>query len=270
MVAPEPEELLADSLEVDRGFAGCGFVEREFVGTVRALRAFDPRDGDARELGTAHELDDPPDLGAGHRGRQALARRRPDDVGRARRPGVVDEVEWTGAGYPHRHEARPVGAGWVHDEGRARNAVDLGRQRLHRRVGHDVAEVARFLVPHGHGVHHVVGAARTGGVVRAVEHELPPGDLEQRVGIVGGREEQRGEGLGAPLDRAFRRRAELVDVDAIRRDAHEHVGPRARAQLAALATATTRPSDGWGGRWSEPFMRRIPPPGRRAPPSSSS
>ena len=31
----EPEELLADSLEVDRGFAGCGFVEREFVGTVR-------------------------------------------------------------------------------------------------------------------------------------------------------------------------------------------------------------------------------------------
>ena len=45
-------------------------------------------------------------------------------------------------------------------------------------------------------------------------------------------EEERAQRLGAPFERALGRPGGLVDVDAVRRDAHEHVGARAGPQLA--------------------------------------
>ena len=47
-----------------------------------------------------------------------------------------------------------------------------------------------------------------------------------------GREEQRGERLGQPLEGELGARRGLLHVDPVGRDTHEQVGARARAQLA--------------------------------------
>ena len=121
----------------------------------------------------------------------------------------------------------------VHDDDRARRCVDLCAQRVEGLGCERVTDVARLLVPHDHRVDHLVVAARTRGVVRAVQHEVPPCHAEERVRALVGREEQRAQRLRAPLDRALGGGRGLVHVDAVRCHAHEHVGARARAELAA-------------------------------------
>ena len=103
---------------------------------------------------------------------------------------------------------------------------------LDRLADEAVADLAGLLVADHHRVDDLVGAARARRVVRAVEHEQAPRDVEQPARVPLGGEQQRRERLGPPLDRPLGGGARLVDVDPVRRDAHEHVGPCARAQLA--------------------------------------
>ena len=93
--------------------------------------------------------------------------------------------------------------------------------------------MARFLIAHPHRLDDLVGAAGARGIVRAVQHEVPPRDVEQRSRIRRSVEHERAERFGAAFDRTFCRGRGLVDVDAVGRHAHQHVGARARAQLAA-------------------------------------
>ena len=64
--------------------------------------------------------------------------------------------------------------------------------------------------------------------MRAVQHEEAPRDAQLGRGrvLVGGHE-QGLERLGPTLDAALGPCALLVDVDPVRRDAHEHVRPDA-------------------------------------------
>ncbi len=111
-----------------------------------------------------------------------------------------------------------------------------------------------------------------------------------------GRQEQRRQRLGQPLEGPLGPGRRLLHVDPVGPHAHQQVGAGPRPQLAAatraaprwaptagsragsvtarsnspwarLASATTRPSQGWGRRWSEPFMSRRGSPGRRNAPN---
>ena len=96
-----------------------------------------------------------------------------------------------------------------------------------------VADLARFLVAHEHVIDDLVVAARARRVVRAVEDDVAPrDDRGTSAGTARRGMKQRAHRLGLPLERTLGRRARLVHVDAVRRDTHEQVGARARAQLA--------------------------------------
>ena len=58
-----------------------------------------------------------------------------------------------------------------------------------------------------------------------------PGQLQQAVGVVRRIQEECAQGLGAPLQLALGESATALDVDPVGGDAHQHVGPGARAQL---------------------------------------
>ena len=189
----------------------------------------------------------------------------------------------------------------VHHDGRRRRRVD-GRSPVAREcvAGERLADVAGFLVAHADRVDDLVGAARARRVVRAVEDQVLPAEVEQRVA---GRRRARGTARSAARRRArgaFGAGRGLVHVDPVRRHAHQHVGARAGAQLAAPRRADRRPaasrdvlaerrdreavlrlrrrwrrrrrgpSHGWGRRWSDPFISNMPPPGSAASPSSAS
>ena len=117
------------------------------------------------------------------------------------------------------------------------------------------------------------------------------------VGLLSRILEEGGQGLGAPLQLPLGQRPPALDVDPVGGDAHQHVGSGARAELSlhqrrhltvgalgqvgtgdkvtsnsksscrSLASATTRPSQGCGMRWSEPFMHSRSP--MRKPATSS-
>ena len=164
----------------------------------------------AGELGAAHHLEHPADLLA-------------DDQVEMPSPVVVVCTTCVGhggavverdAGAPDR---RP-GSGTLDDAdavacGAFTTTVDAGGTstvvasvRTASRVS-AVADLARLLVAHQHRVDDLVGAARARRVVRAVEHELAPRDVEQRVRVVGRREQQRRQRLGVALERALGARA---------------------------------------------------------------
>ena len=70
----EREQLFARGFEVDGRVAGTGVVQGELDGAVGEVAPLDAGDLGARELGAAHHLDDPADLGPGDRGGQAVTR----------------------------------------------------------------------------------------------------------------------------------------------------------------------------------------------------
>ena len=209
-------------------------MERELVTAVGERAVLDPCDAGAGQLRSPHHLEDPPDLLADHDGGDALALDRAHDLGGAGGP-VVDrhQVHRTGAGERDLDQPAARAGGAVHHDGRRRWRVDRGRQLPERVTGEGVADVTRLLVAHAHRLDDLVGAARARRVVRAVEDQLAPPDVEERGGILRGREEQRAQGFGDALEAALGARRGLVHVDAVRRHAHQHVRPRARPQLTA-------------------------------------
>ena len=122
----------------------------------------------------------------------------------------------------------------------ARRRVDdddagLGHRRRQRPPGavrQALADLARLRVAMHHGATHLVDRARAHRVVGRVADELQPRRLQQRLRPGGGRQEERAQGLGQSFDRSLGSRCGLLDVDAVRRHAHQHVGPRSRSQLA--------------------------------------
>ncbi|HVJ98518.1 MAG TPA: hypothetical protein VNC41_16945, partial [Acidimicrobiia bacterium] len=102
-------------------------------------------------------------------------------------------------------------------------------QRFRREA---VADLTRFVVTHKDLVDDFVVAARARRVVRAVQHELFPSERGERVRILRGRGEQRGERLGPLLERTLGHCARAVHVDAVRTDAHQEVRPGSRAELS--------------------------------------
>ena len=133
------------------------------------------------------------------------------------------------------------------DEAAARRAVGFTTTRSCRvgastacarsrdRVGGEaVAELAGLGVAHRDLVDDLVGAARARRVVRAVQRRAAATrGRAARAGTASAGRNSARQRLGALLDRALGRRARPVDVDPVRRDAHEHVGARAGPQLAA-------------------------------------
>ena len=99
-------------------------------------------------------------------------------------------------------------------------------------VGQTRSDGACLGVAVQHGVDDVVDRAGADGVVGGVAYHLEPGQLQQPVRVVGRRLEQRGQWLGPPLEFPLGECAAALDVDPVRGDAHEHVGPGARAELA--------------------------------------
>ena len=179
----------------------------------------------------------------------------------------------------------------VHDHRRA--PVDRhGRaQRAEGPLGQALGDLGGLGVAVEDGVAHLVDRAGADGVVGAVADHLEPGPVEQRGRPVAGRQEQGRQRLGQPLEGPLGPSRGLLHVDAVGGHAHEQVGPCPRAQLPgpagqaiggraghvlgqrrrsaarsrgprALASATTRPSHGWGSRWSVPFIQRIGPTSR--------
>ena len=157
---------------------------------------------------------------------------------RSGQPGPLGE-------HLHVRRRRPVGRNDQLDEAGAGSGrrVEHRRARLRQRAGEGPdgavrqprGDGSRLRVAVQHGVDDVVDGTGADGVVSRVAHHLEPGQLQQAVGVVRRGLEQRGQGLGASLQLSFGHRAAALDVHAVRGDAHEHVGPSARAQLALHA-----------------------------------
>ena len=111
-------------------------------------------------------------------------------------------------------------------------ARDLARERVDRVVREPVADLACFRVADADLLDDLVAAARARRVVRAVQDQLSPRDLGERVRVLRGRQEEGRERLGALLEGAFGACAQAVDVDAVRSDTHQQVGACARPELA--------------------------------------
>ncbi len=142
------------------------------------------------------------------------------DVGGGRAVGGHDQLHDTGSG-PLRHvEQRGAGVGQRAGEG------------LDGAVGQTRGDGTRLGVAVQHGVDDVIDRAGTDGVVGRIADHLEPGQLEQPVRVVGRRLEQGGQGLGPPLQFPLGQCAAALDVDPVGGDAHQHVGPGARAELA--------------------------------------
>ncbi len=236
---PEPErralvaqaqQLVAQLLEIGGGLAAVDAVKLQLDGPVPGTLEVVAADARPRELGAAHHLEHPPHLLARHRGREAFAADRPHHLGRHRRAAGRHQVHRALAGHVPAHEPAPVGAGRVHHERGAGGGVDLDRHLVQRLADEHVPDLAGVVVSDEHLVDDLVVAARARRVVRAVEHEVPPRDVEERVRRAV-RQKERRQGLCPPLDGALRGRACLVHVDPVRRHAHEHVGAHTRAQL---------------------------------------
>ena len=134
--------------------------------------------------------------------------------------GGDDELDDAGPGAGRRVEHGDARVGHGESEG------------FHRPVGQAGGDGSGLGVPVQHGVDHIVHRAGADGVVRGIAHHLPPGQLQEARGVGRGWLEERGQGLGSPLQLTLRHRALALHVHAIRGDAHEHVGPEPRAQLA--------------------------------------
>ena len=106
------------------------------------------------------------------------------------------------------------------------------RKRGDRLTGDPHAYLTRFVVAVQDGIDHVVDGAGADRVVGAVADHLSPGEVQQLRGVRARGQEQCSEWLGTVLDLAFRQNVRTLDVDAVRRDTHQHVGPIARSQLA--------------------------------------
>ena len=208
--SPSASRRRLGRLEVDPGLTGRGVVERELDHAVGERAVLDP--GDARRrrapgpriisstqriFWPTTTVEMPSRLDRRVRpgwGRRCRRRRRPGAPGRC-----------PGAG-PSTSPPRCAG-GAVHDDGRRRRRVDRGREVPERVAGEGLADVARFLVAHAHRLDDLVVAARARRVVRAVQDELAPADVEERVRVGLGREEQRAQRFGAALERCARPRA---------------------------------------------------------------
>ncbi len=68
--------------------------------------------------------------------------------------------------------------------------------------------------------------------MRRVAHHLLPGQGQQLVRPLVRLLEESGQRFGSPLQGALGLRTRALDVDAVRRHPHEHVGAEARAKLA--------------------------------------
>ena len=68
-----------------------------------------------------------------------------------------------------------------------RGRVDVRGERAHRVAREAVADLARLVVAHEHLVDDLVAAARARRVVRAVQDELAPRDVGERVRVLLGR-----------------------------------------------------------------------------------
>ena len=104
-----------------------------------------------------------------------------------------------------------------------------------RAVGDTLGDLPGLGVAVQHGVAHVVDRARADRVVGGVADHLAPGEVEERARPGVGVGEERGEGLGPALEGAFGRGGRPLHVDAVRRHAHEQVGPGPRPQFALPA-----------------------------------
>ena len=194
--------------------------------------------------------------------------------------GVVVVAEQHDLDHPAARARGPVG------DDVARRAHRRG-ERLERRRCHAVGDRRRLLEAVEHGVHDLVDAARTDRVVRGVADDLAPREPRNDVGHWSAAHEQRRERLGATLEGALADRGGSLHVDAVGGDPHEHV----RAEAAASSPChSSSPSVGarsrcsWrlemtklvvvldlvglgdhaaeprlGGRWSDPFMKRMSP-----------
>ena len=210
MVAPDSPSASSSALVASRSSSGSpGAASWKVNSTVpsssvrrstSAMRA--PASSGPRIISSTHRIFWPDDDGG-----DPLARRgaSPPAWGtrRRRRPR-------RGARDPRRAAGRSttparVPRGAVHHDGRRRRRVDRGRERAERVAGERLADVARLLVAHADRLDDLVGAARARRVVRAVEDELLPADVEQRVRVGVGREEQRAERLGARARGCVRR-----------------------------------------------------------------
>ena len=233
---PARAARFAGRLEVDRRLAGRGVVQRELDDAVvarggrstRATRA--PASSGPRIISSTQRI-----FCADDHGGEALGRVVAHDLRRRARCRRRRATRWTGpvpgsgiATTPPRSTAG--GFTTTVDAG---GRVDLVGERGERVAGQRLADVARLLVAHSHRLDDLVVAARARRVVRAVEHQVAPADVEQRVRVAVGGEEQRAQRLGTALERALGGGRGLVHVDPVRRHAHQHVGTRARAQLAA-------------------------------------
>ena len=77
----------------------------------------------------------------------------------------------------------------------------------------------------------VVDGTGADGVVGGVAHHLEPGDLEEAGGVLRRVLEEGGQWFGPALQLALGEGATALDIDPVRGDAHEHVGPGTRTKF---------------------------------------
>ena len=105
-------------------------------------------------------------------------------------------------------------------------------EATHRPADQALADVTGLGVAVEDGVDHVVVGAGADRVVGGVADDLPPGQVEQGLGPVGGGGEQGGQRLGQPLQRALGHGGGHLHVGPVGAHAHEQVGSGAGPQLA--------------------------------------
>ena len=177
----EREQSLAGRLEIDGRLTGRGVVQHVFDDAVVASVAARPgrrgrrRTPGPRIISSTQRIFWPITTVEKPSGRACA---RPGSAARCRRRGRRGAPRPVAGSASSTMPARSTADGFtttVEPGGR----VDLAGQGGERVVGQRLADVARLLVAHPHRLDHLVVTARARRVVRAVQHQVAPAEVEQ-------------------------------------------------------------------------------------------
>ncbi len=226
-------KLVTDLLQVDESLSWASTVKTKIEDRVIDPRPFVAGDVRSGELRAPHHFQYPSDLLPDHRGREAEWSVFRDCLRDTRNIVRVDEVHRACPGNTHGNESATVVLCWVHDQCRRVGRDDLGTQHRDRATCETVANLACCSVAHKDLIDNLVSTTGARRIMCGVQDELTPCLVHKWVRVPLWSQEQGTQRFGTPFKSPFGSGASAMDIDPIRRHAHQHIGAGPRPQFPA-------------------------------------